>query len=289
MLPSTMGDPLLADLAVPTLSNIVLSEDLARTLSIAPGDHVLASTSRFDGSPVLAADFAVSGIVPASRLSGARLLVPPAFVNEVEAYLDGYAVPRLGITGKDPGMLPAAPANARIYADRLESVSPLARALEAQGFFARVANAGIEMALSLDATARLLVASIGAALMVGAGLALWSGLSLCFLPQRRHIALLRLMGGRWITVLGYAMSLGLTISLCGIMAALGLYLVTALWLNTANASPLGLPGAEISRLSLSDMAAFAGLALALAGGVSLAFSFAYGNIHPSGALRDENS
>lgn len=288
LLPSSAGDPLLAGGDAPRLDEVVLSDGAMRSLKLEPADKVVLTSSRFDNSPILAVPLTVVAALPPARLAGSKALVHPQLAFELESYLDGFAVPRLGATGKDAGGALPAPANARLYADRLESVLSLAEALESAGFFARVSNSGVELALSLDSAARVLVVTIGGALSVGAAMALWMGLALCFLPQKRHVALLRLMGAGPGLVLAYIMTLGISIALLGLAAALASFLVLSGWLN-ANVSVVGAPGTALSFLSSQNLAGFAVAGLLLAGIVSLAFARIFGSIQPSGALRDELS
>lgn len=286
LLPSTEGDPLLDGGVAPGLDEAVLTSGAMTLIGAAVGDRITLSSGRGNGSAAFAVELTVLGSLDAARLSGDKLLINPQLAFELESYIDEYAVPRLGLAGRDPGGKLPQPASARIYADSLEDVVPLERALEEAGFFASIANSGVALAQSLDRAAQLLVQCIGSALLAGAAAAQWVGMALCYLPQRRQVALLRLMGAGPRTVLAYVLTLGMGIASLGIATSTIAFVALSTWLNAA-APVSGIVGNSLSRLDVLDLAAFAAAGLLLAVSVSLVFARLFGTIQPSGALRDE--
>lgn len=286
LLPSSPGDPLLGVGSAPGLDEAVLSEGAMERVGVSVGARVTLSNSRTNGTVPFAVELTVIGGLDAARLSGEKLLVNPQLAFELESYIDEYAVPRLGLAGKDArGKLPQ-PASARIYAQSLETVVPLESALEKAGFYASIANAGVALAHSLERAAQLLVLCIGSALVAGAAAAQWVGMALCFIPQRRQVALLRLMGAGPDTVFAYVLTLGLGIAGAGVAAAISVFLALSAWLN-AVAPVTGAAGASLSRLDIASLGGFAAISLLLAASASLVFAVLFGAVQPSGALRDE--
>ncbi|ODN70702.1 hypothetical protein [Methylobrevis pamukkalensis] len=198
LLPSTPGDPLLDTLPPPRDGEAALSAGAARAARVGAGDAMLLRSSRGAGE-TFAVTLRVIAVLPPERLTGRRLLVAPGLIRELESFVDGYALPGRGIAGRPPGDAVTAWSNARIYAARIEEVAAVTAALEALGHHPEADDADVGFALSLDRAARLLVAVAGAALGAGALMSLWSTLGLNLLPQRRHLALLRLMARRGAT------------------------------------------------------------------------------------------
>jgi len=288
LLPSSAGDPLLGGADGPALDQAVLSAEALRQVAVAVGDRVWLTSSHNNGTAPFVAELVVVGSLEPSRLSGAKLLVNPQLAFELESFLNNYAVPRLGVPGNEPATLPS-PSNARVYADRLESVVPLERALEQAGFFASIANGGVELAQTLDHAAQLLVLCIGSALVAGAAAAQWVGMALCFIPQRRQVALLRLMGAGPDTVFAYVLTLGVGIAAGGLALSIAAFLALSTWLNGAAPLSGGVAGTSLSHLGPGELVSFAGGSMVLAASVSIVFALIFGAVQPSGALRDEMS
>src|SRR5690606_38333542 len=99
LLPSTSGDPLLQDAPAPALEEVYASAALVETMGIAAGDIVLVRTVRQSSAQIFEAPVRVLGVIPATSLPGARLLVHPQLVEELESFLEGYAITRLDLAG----------------------------------------------------------------------------------------------------------------------------------------------------------------------------------------------
>lgn len=285
LIPSTAGDPLLGDDAAPQPGNAILSAALASRLGVEPGGTIRVVTGRSDGSERFDTRLVVVAVLPAARLSGNRLVVPPQLILALEDFVDGYAVPEFGISGRPRPDTERVYASARIYAAGLESVDPVGKTLEQEGYFVDTDASAVSFVLALDRAAAVLVVLFGSVLAFGAAVALWSSLNLGFLPQRRHLALLVLMGGTRFDLAGY------------ILIQAGLVGGAAIGVSLAG---FGTASAVVNQLFRSSTAEWVcsltggqmAIASALAGLVVLAigagFVISCWSIEATGALRDES-
>ena len=287
LLPSTAGDPLLEALMPPTLDEVYVSKVLAEDLGVAEGDEVLIRTIRTNSSVLFSAPARIVGIRQPAQLPGQRLLVHPQLIKEVEGFLEGFGVPRLGIEGETAAM-PFTPANARIYASSLENVVPLAGELSRLGFFVRAQNANVARMLELNRLATDVFRTLGWMAAIGALLGLWSGLSLNLAPQRRNLALLRLMGAGDRQLLGYVVTLGLGIGSVGIVLTLLTTWVASVVLNGTGPTGIGATGPTVL-LPAGHLLAFAGVGILVSLTTGLAFGLQLLNIQPSEVLREEST
>lgn len=92
------NDPLLSDLPEPELDTVLITAEAAQRLQLAIGDSFEASTDNDGRTRHAITTLTVAGILPDDRLVGQVMLVPLAFMEALEAYTEGYAVPSLGIT-----------------------------------------------------------------------------------------------------------------------------------------------------------------------------------------------
>lgn len=92
------NDPLLSDLPAPDLDTVLITAEAAERLQLAIGNSFEASTDNDGRTRHAITTLTVAGILPADRLVGQVMLVPLAFMEALEAYTEGYAVPSLGLT-----------------------------------------------------------------------------------------------------------------------------------------------------------------------------------------------
>lgn len=92
------NDPLLSDLPAPDLDTVLITAEAADRLQLAIGNSFEASTDNDGRTRHAITTLTVAGILPADRLVGQVMLVPLAFMEALEAYTEGYAVPSLGLT-----------------------------------------------------------------------------------------------------------------------------------------------------------------------------------------------
>jgi putative ABC transport system permease protein len=106
LIPSANGDSLIVEngAPVPKFGEVVLTAMTAQALDVRAGDHVtvLASRNRGGDSERAVVEMVVVGIVK-MRASGLKAIYAPLpFLEAVEAYKDGLAVPELGWDGSLP-------------------------------------------------------------------------------------------------------------------------------------------------------------------------------------------
>lgn len=106
LLPTAPGDPLLLEngAGVPVDGELVLSAEAARRAGVGAGDEltVRVGRSRAGRAEVAEARLKVAAVLTPRAGSLARLYAPLAFVRDVEAYKEGYAVPARGWAGDTP-------------------------------------------------------------------------------------------------------------------------------------------------------------------------------------------
>jgi putative ABC transport system permease protein len=106
LIPSASGDSLLLEngAPIPKSGQVVLTGMTAQSLNVRTGDHVIVSASRNRGgdSERAVVDMVVAGTL-SMRASGLKAIYAPLeFLEAVEAYKDGLAVPELGWDGSLP-------------------------------------------------------------------------------------------------------------------------------------------------------------------------------------------
>ncbi len=286
LLPSSAGDPLLGDRAPPEETTIVAGEAAAGRLRLKEGDGVVLSRSVDSRPEVFEVTLTLAAIRPATHLPGNRLLVAPALAREIESFGRGFALPGRGLAGRDPAEERPAYANARIFAADLESVAPLIDALAVFDRGVSGDSGAVAFALALDRAARLLVLVFGGALAAGAMLSLWSTLDLGMLPQRRHLALFKLMGARGADVSAYVLTIALGIGCGGVVIAVGAFHAVAAGLDRLQPLADAADG-PICDLSPASLLLGAALTLVVLAVLALAFARRLAGLSPAGALRDE--
>ena len=150
------GEPLLP--AGPAIegSAVAASDGLARRLELSPGDTLQAVARRGKtGGTALHLSLAVAAVLPPATMQGEALLMTPGLMEEIEAFYDGYALPRHGVAeGRPLSERTALAESLRLYAAGLAAVAPLERRLEAHFGIEAVSDAA-QVAATLDLERRL--------------------------------------------------------------------------------------------------------------------------------------
>ena len=288
MIPTAPGDPLLADLPVPTEDDaVILSEATARKLGVKAGDTVRAAVQRRMNGQDQAAlrPLLIQALAPESLATGDFVFVSLRLLVLSEDYRDG-AVESIDAAGLDATALQKRGyASARLYARDLDQVEALAQAVEATGVSVRMRSQQIAVVRTLDRGLNWVAGIIVALGMVGVACSVavsqWLGVE----RRRREISVLRLIGLTRANALLMLLAEALVVATC----AFGLAVVAFLAL-----SPLadGLIAAveiidgPICRLApeqlllLFGVTAFAGGLGALAGGARVL------GIEPAECLRE---
>ncbi|MCL2459067.1 MAG: hypothetical protein FWF31_09560, partial [Desulfobulbus sp.] len=261
LVPSSDGDPVLRRYGLTMRDDgIVLTENMARFLpGITVGDEVRIRVSRrHDGRLEQVTHSAkVAGILPDAADWKNDLYAPLAFVEAVERYRDGCAVPELDWPGDAPPPMDEEEgrsyAGFRMYVKTLDDVVVMrdflmARGIEAYTFAREVETLrGIRHALSLGALL------IGGTALCGLGLSLASLSAANVRRKLRIFAQTRLMGLYARESLLFPLVQSCLVSLGAASLSLALYAVAAWGFDRACAAWLT-PGESVCRLPLSALA-----------------------------------
>jgi putative ABC transport system permease protein len=196
MIPTAMGDPLLAGLPAPNDSELILSAATARKLGVAAGDQVRASVQRrMDGQDQASVrSLRVLALAPESLANGDFAFVTLRLLVLSEDYRDGSTA-GIDAPGPDEAALQSRSyASARLYARDLDDVEALAEVVESTGVAVRLRSQQIAVVRTLDHGLNWVAGIIVLLGMVGVACSIavsqWLGVE----RRRREISVLRLIG-----------------------------------------------------------------------------------------------
>ncbi len=174
----------------------------------------------------------------------------------------------------------------RMYAANMESVAPLAKSLESEGMRVGTKAERIEEIKRLDTGLSLLFWIIAATSSVGGASCLLSSIYADVERKRKNFAVLRLLGmhGPCLGLFPLVSSLALT--LCGILAGLGIFHLMAAVIDTVFREHLQ-TGEHFCTLTLADQGIALLMAAALAAAAGCAAAVRLMSIDPAESLRDE--
>lgn len=193
---SQSGDPLLGGAAPPTGDGIVLSDDAAKRLQVAPGQTLRIALNRTRngiGEP-LALTVRVAGVLPLSVSDGEEGFAAPQLLENIEAWRDGYTVAPFGPEGNGPPPPRTVYPLFRMHAASIRDVQLLAQRLQAEGISTRTHAQAIEATLGLQRNLRAVLAMVGGVTLAGAVVALAALQIATVRRKRREYALLKLTG-----------------------------------------------------------------------------------------------
>lgn len=232
--PSASGDPLLPPgLAGPGEQEVFLSSSLARQLGVGGSETVSLIRQRGgDGrSEILQLQLHVASVLPAQSLGGSRAFLHLQNIDQLQAFVDGYALPSQGIGGRPLAERPAGHERLRLYASILETVAPLTAAMEGLGYSVTSRADEVSSVLKLDrnlAGLFALIAGIGA---IGYLVSFWASFSAGLARRRRDLSLLRLMGGRRSDLVAFAMLQGGATASVGVLVSFLVYALLSVFIN----------------------------------------------------------
>jgi putative ABC transport system permease protein len=287
LMPTAAGDPL--TIGAPAISDIkdaLVSKALSEKLGVPVGGTITMSNQRRDENETLRLDLRVVGIVAGEGVGGQWIFVSPDLVQDVEAFIDGYSVPSLGLDGKQATGRPPTYSGLRIYAEKIEAVAGVAAALQQMGFVAESNAARIENVLRLDRVLNMIVIAMGGILLAGLCLSSWAGLSAMLAQLKRHVALLALMGaprssvGLYFVVIGSFAAFGGT--LLAVLSSYGLA-------SIGNRLLISTTGSDrpIFTLPSTDVAGLSVLVLLIQLVIATTVAMRATNIHPREMIRDD--
>jgi putative ABC transport system permease protein len=227
MIPTAPGDPLLADLPVPTEDDaVILSAATARKLGVEAGDSVRAAVQRrMNGQDQASVrSLLVQAIAPDTLATGDFAFVSLRLLVLTEDYRDGAAA-SIDTSGPDQAALERrAYASARLYARDLDQVEALAEAVEATGVSVRLRSQQIAVVRTLDRGLNWVAGIIVLLGMVGVACSVavsqWLGVE----RRRREISVLRLIGLTRANALLMLVAEALAVAACAFVVAGVLFL-----------------------------------------------------------------
>ena len=191
------GEPWLPDGTGIAYGEVAASDGLSRRLGLRPGSRIEAVARRGEtGEEVLSLTLEVAAVLPHGTLAGEGMLMAPAFMEDIEAFYDGYAIPRLGLDeGRPLEERTALAENMRLYASDLLLVAALERRLEAHfGVEASSDAADVTATLDLERRLGLALDLITAAAVLGLLAALTASFWSMARSRRSALAVLAMIG-----------------------------------------------------------------------------------------------
>jgi putative ABC transport system permease protein len=279
LIPTAAGDPLLA---APALAEdeIALAAPLATRMQLRVGDTVTGSAVRGEmrGTPErLTFTFTIARILKEGLIGRRSALLAYPTLDRIEAFLDGYALPELGIAAGLPlAARPDEVEGLRLYAGAIEAVPALSARLQAPPFAldVRAEVDRIEAVQALDRNLRAVFSWLaligGSGYLAALGTNVWANVA----RKREALSIVRLLGGSSAMLIAFPVVQALCIALLGFALAVLGYALVALTINARFAS-VAAGGAvctlEAHHLLRAALATHLGAALAaLAGGLRAA-------------------
>jgi putative ABC transport system permease protein len=226
MLPTSRGDPLLANTALDDLppDGMVLSFVAAERLRAGPGDTLFGRFARVGeaGRDVRLLPLRVVAVLPHARLPREAALLPPEVLLASEDFRSGFATPLMGMEGRPPPEIAGTFAGFRLFARDIDGVEPLRAWLAAQGIRSVTAAGEISLIQRLDRALSLLFLVIAA--LGGTGAALGLAVSLWGNVERKahELAVLRLIGFRSAAMATFPVAQALVVGALGTVTAAAL-------------------------------------------------------------------
>jgi len=234
MIPTAEGDPLLADVPLPTGEQIVLSQSAAEKLGVAAGERLSARFGRQQNGQVESRQISVTvqAVLPLATFNRDGLFAPLSLLEAAEDYRDGRAVPVFGW----PGETPSVPGSRvypglRVYAADLDGVESLRQHFAGLGQEVATQASTIAQVRSLSHNLTLVFWLI-AALAVGGAFAAVAANTLAAVERKRKaLAVLRLLGFPTAALVGFLLLLALYSGAFSLLLAGLLYAAAGAGLN----------------------------------------------------------
>ncbi|WP_373236767.1 hypothetical protein [Cohaesibacter celericrescens] len=287
LMPTAVGDPLVRSGAgLLDSGHAVLSQKLSKQMGLSIGDHFEIANARRSQSEHLRIGLTVADITSKEGVSGNWVFVAPAIIKDVEAFLDGYALPHRGKNkGTSLDERPDVASGLRLYADRIESVVHLTEAMRQLGYTVESNANRIEVIARLDRVLSRIVVAISLVLMVGLVLSVWSWMVVQLERLRSHVALLGLMGQGQVGVGMYFVFIGLFNALGGLLIAGAITYLTML-LGNHQFRFYTLDQTDIFVLPAGHLAVINAVVLALQLLIACFIAFQSSKIRPGDLFRD---
>ncbi|MCS3431095.1 ABC transporter permease [Klebsiella sp. BIGb0407] len=231
VIPTSDGDPLLADLKINHEDEVILTAEAVRKLSVNIGDTITLRVSRqLEGRLEWGRkNLTVAGILPATYFNRAAIFTQPALLMMLENFRDGYAAPALGVSNGQEliSNKPARYARARLYAKDIDSVASLEQDLRVQRIETTSRLADIENVKSINRVLGIIFNIIAATALIGCIASLTGSFIANIDRKRKHIAVLRLLGFTGLQVGLYVVFQGCLLSILAYAGGYGIYLIAS--------------------------------------------------------------
>lgn len=279
------GDPLLTGKKIPSgPDGVVLSESAAEKLDVRPGDKLIGSVARSIGNARQVVRFPLTVLDVSKAFPRDGAFATLGFLEALEDYRDGRAVPALGWLGAS-ATAPRVYAGFRLYARALKDVDSLSAMLRARGVDLHDHSDEIDFLLLLDRNLSVMfaiIAAIGSAgYLLSLGASLWANVE----RKRKALSVLRLLGFRSRSMAAFPLVQAALIALSGVVIANVIFVGVAYAINAYFSA--GLFGNQpICRLTPTHAALMAGATLAGAVAAAALAGWRAGKVQPSEGLRD---
>jgi putative ABC transport system permease protein len=263
LIPSDVGDPLLAGLTPPSGDQLLLSASAASRMQVQTGDSLrLLVLRKLDGRKQRGErQVTVAGVLPASAFGRPAALLSLKLLVALEDFRDGFAAPLLGFVEGQPAPSRERYARARIYADSLDQVSSIGAWLETEHVDSSTRAREIESVQAITRVLDLIFMVIAWTALAGCVASLAGALLANIDRKRKDLALLRLLGFRSVAAGGYVMIQAVLLTCLAFAIAYIAYLLGSGVFNAALGANLA-DGGFVCRLeNIHILLAFAGALL----------------------------
>ena len=196
VIPTALNDPL-AEQSLSKSNGVLLSALTAEKLNVKQGDKINLVVTRSQNNQVEKAisELVVEGIVPETRFARSGAFVQLETLLAMEDFRDGYQT-AIFANQQDPVRPQQREhfARARIYANSLDDVAPLALKLRQKNIETSTEAKAIENVKAIDGVLNLIFMVIAATAVLGCVLSLIGAFLANIDRKRKEIALLRLFG-----------------------------------------------------------------------------------------------
>jgi putative ABC transport system permease protein len=288
VIPSASGDPLIGSLPAPaTQQQVLLSASAASKLSVKSGDQMrLLVLRKLAGNNERGeVSVTVGGVLEHNLFSRPAVLVHLDLLVAMENFRDGYAVPQFGFDSGTPAPARERYARARIYAQGLDDVAPIAASLEGERIESSTRAAEIESVKAISHVLGLIFAVIAWTAVIGCVASLVGAFLANIDRKRKDLALLRLLGFQRSAAGLYIMVQAALLTCLAFVLGYGAYLIGSSVFNQALGSNLAGDGFVCKLENIHILLAFAS-ALLLAILVAAVGGFRAIHIQPAESLRD---
>ena len=289
LVPTGKGDPLIEKWGrVPAnIQQIVLSQPAARKLQVKAGQQLSGRIGRSVGGvrQNVTVTLTVAAVMPLEAVNREVAFVPLELLEATENYRDGFGVPRFEWPGKPRPALERIYPGFRLYARSIYTVAPLRDRLIDSGIEVYTRAEEIDVVQNLDRSFSLIFRLIASVAVIGYFAAMASNTLANVNRKRRHLGITRLIGFSTLNIIWFPVFQAVVTGVLGTVTAIGLYLVTAMTINSLFAQYLA-SGEYICHLPVHYLVAALVATVAMAIAASAYAAYRVARIEPSEVIRN---